>query len=172
MTEALRRPRDRAAAERLVERDRRLVVAERPDHEALQSALRQIATRGREQPAAEAEALEFRAEIKLVDLAVIEQAARAIAPVVGITRDSIAELQQRDAASFGDGVLPPARAAPADQLLEFGPGDDAAIGRPLRRIVRRRDQRGIGWLGAANLDEDGAHMRIQAKGTGYFQALC
>src|SRR4029077_778386 len=151
------------AAERLVERNRRLVVAERPDHQALQSALREVAPRRREQPPAEAEPLELRAEIELVDLAVVEQAARAIAPVVGIARDAIAELQQRDAAPFGDGILPPARTAPADQLLEFGTRDDAAIRRPPSRIVRRRDQRGIGWLGAANLDEDGRHVRIEQR---------
>src|SRR6185436_15100269 len=126
--EALGRARDRAAAERLVESDRRLVVGQRPAHQALQPALRQVAPRRGEQAAAEAEPLEFRTEIKLVDLAVIEQAARAVAPVIGIARDAIAEAEQRHAAAFGDRVLPPARAAPADQLLQFGSGDDAAIG--------------------------------------------
>ena len=43
--EPLRRARDRAAAERAVEFDRRLVVGQRPDHEALQPALREIALR-------------------------------------------------------------------------------------------------------------------------------
>src|SRR5438445_12752591 len=42
---ALRRPRDRLAAERLVELHRRLVVGQRPDHHALQSALREVAAR-------------------------------------------------------------------------------------------------------------------------------
>src|SRR5438477_12093536 len=117
LPEAFRGARDRAAAERLVERNRRLVIAERPDHQTFQSALREVAARRGEQPPAEAEALELRAEIELVDLAVVEQAAGAVAPVVGIARDAIAELQQRDAAPFGDRVLPPARTAPADQLL-------------------------------------------------------
>src|ERR1043165_7081111 len=95
--EAFRRARHRAAAERLVETDRRVVVGERPDHQALQSALRQIAPRRREQPPAETQPLKFRAEIELVDLAVVEQAARAVAAVVGVARDAIAELKQRDA---------------------------------------------------------------------------
>jgi len=161
--EALRGARDRAAAERLVEADRRLIVGQRPDHQAFEPALRKIAPRRRKQPSPEAKPLEFRAEIKLVDLAIVEQTARAIAPVVRVTRDAIAELQQRNAASLGDGVLPPARTAPADQLFQFGAGDDAAIGRPPCRIVRRGDQRGIGWLGAANLDEDGRHVRIEQR---------
>src|SRR6516162_3866414 len=61
----------RLAAERPVEADRRLVVRERPDHQALQSALHQVAPRRGEQLAAEAEALEFRPQVKLVDLAVV-----------------------------------------------------------------------------------------------------
>src|SRR5204862_389744 len=97
LPEAFGRTRHRPAAERLVETHRRVVVGERPHHEALQSALREVAPRRGEQPAAEAEPLKFRAEIKLVDLAVVEQAARAIASVVRIARDTIAELQQRDA---------------------------------------------------------------------------
>src|SRR5215472_1624291 len=57
----------RLAAERPVEADRRLVVRERPDHQALQAALHQVAPRRGEQLAAEAEALEFRPQVKLVD---------------------------------------------------------------------------------------------------------
>src|SRR5258708_3212275 len=90
--EALRGARDRAAAERLVERHRRIVVGQRPDHQGLQPALREIAPRRREQAPSESQSLEFGAEVELVDLAVVEQAARAVAPVVRITRDPIAEL--------------------------------------------------------------------------------
>src|SRR5258708_18796879 len=88
---ALRGSRDRLAAERTVELHRGLVVGQRPDHQALQSALRQIAPRRGEQPAAETQALILRAQIQLVDLAVIEQAARAVAAVVGVARDVVAE---------------------------------------------------------------------------------
>src|SRR6185436_18728326 len=101
-----------AAAERLVEPDRRLVVGQRPDHQALEPALREVAPRRSEQPPPETQPLEFGAKVKLVDLAIVEQAARAIAPIVRIARDAIAELQERDAAPLGDGVLPPARSAP------------------------------------------------------------
>ena len=104
--ELLRRARDRAAAERAIEFHRRLVVGQRPDHEALQAALHQILARGGEQSAAEAEPLEFRTQIKLVDFAVIEQAARAVAAVIGVAGDRLAELQDGDAAAFADGADP------------------------------------------------------------------
>ena len=84
--ETLRGAGDRLAAERLVELHRRIVVGQRPDHEALQSALGEVAARRGEQPAAEAQALVLRAQIELVDLAVVEQAARAVAAVVGVAR--------------------------------------------------------------------------------------
>src|SRR5258708_37098597 len=59
----------RLATERPVEADRRLVVRERPEHQTLQAALHQVAPRRGEQLAAEAEALEFRPQVELVDLA-------------------------------------------------------------------------------------------------------
>src|SRR5205085_9132454 len=109
------------------------------------------------------EALEFGAEIELVDLAVIEQAARAVAAVIGIARGAVAEREQRDAASFGDGVFPPAGSAPVDQLLELRTRNDPLIRGPPGRVMRRRDRRGVGRLGAANLDDDGAaHESIEA----------
>src|SRR5215510_5102540 len=74
----------RLAAERAVEADGRLVVRQRPDHEALQPALHQVAARRGEQLAAEAQPLEFGTQIKLVDLTVVVEAARAVAAVVGI----------------------------------------------------------------------------------------
>ena len=76
-----------------VELDRRIVVRQRPDHQALQPALREIAARRGEQAAAEAEPLILRAQIELVDLAVIEQAARTVAAVVGVAGDLVAERQ-------------------------------------------------------------------------------
>src|ERR1700738_4714636 len=78
--EFFRRARDRTAAERAVEADRRSVIGERPDDEAFQPALRKVAPRRREQAAAKAEPLKFRTEVKLVDLAVVEQAAGACGP--------------------------------------------------------------------------------------------
>src|SRR5262249_19956661 len=50
----------RLAAERAIEADGWLVVRQRPDHQALQPALHQVAPRRGEQLAAEAETLEFR----------------------------------------------------------------------------------------------------------------
>src|SRR5882762_1298883 len=79
--EFLRRARDHTAAERAVELRRGIVVGERPDHHALQAALQQVAPCGGEQPAAEAETLKFRPQIKLVDLAFEVQAARTVAAV-------------------------------------------------------------------------------------------
>ena len=85
------------------ELDRGLVVRQRPDHEALQAALREVAARRREQLAAEAQPLEFRPQVKLVDLAVVVEAARAVAAVVGVARDRIAEGEDGDPAAFADG---------------------------------------------------------------------
>src|SRR5450755_2839895 len=74
---------DHAAAQRPVKLGRRIVVRQRPDHHALQAALQQGTPCGGEQPAAEAEALKFRAQIEFVDLAFEVQAARAVAAVIG-----------------------------------------------------------------------------------------
>src|SRR5450631_3685621 len=68
-SEFLRGARDHAAAERTIKLGRWIVVGVRPDHHALQPALQQVASRRREQPAAEAEALKLGAQIKFVDLA-------------------------------------------------------------------------------------------------------
>src|SRR5512141_1751513 len=84
VAEAFRGTRDRGAAECAIEFDRRLVVRESPQHETLHAALREIAARRGEQPPAKADTLIFRAQIEFVDLAVIDQAARAIAAVVSV----------------------------------------------------------------------------------------
>ena len=89
------------AAKRAIKLDGGVVFRQRPDDQRFQPALRQVAARGREQAAAEAEPLEFRPQIKLVDLAVIMQAARAVCVRNWRSpRDLLAELQQRDAAAF------------------------------------------------------------------------
>src|SRR5262249_38490628 len=75
--------RHHAAAEGAVEFGCGLVVGERPDHHAPQPALREVALGRGEQTSAEAEALEFRAQIQLVDLALKMQTARAVAAVIG-----------------------------------------------------------------------------------------
>src|SRR5262245_10668528 len=74
----LRGARHRLAAKPAVEAHRGFVVRQRPDHEAMQAALAEIAPRGRKQLAAEAKPLEFGPQIKLVDLAIIIEAARTI----------------------------------------------------------------------------------------------
>src|SRR5580693_8248732 len=121
--EFLRGARDHAAAEGTIELGRGIVVGQRPDHHALQAALQQVAPRCSEETAAEAEALEFRPQIKLVDLAFEVQAARAVAAVVGVARDLVAEYQHADAAALADCRVPPLRAAAVDQLLQFSAGD-------------------------------------------------
>src|SRR6266508_3979988 len=83
--------RHRLAAERTVEADGLLVVRERPHHQAAEPALYQVAPRRGEQLAAEAEPLEFRPQIELVDLPVVIEAARAVAPVIGVAGHAFAE---------------------------------------------------------------------------------
>ena len=167
--EAIGRAGDRAAAERAIEFHRRLVVGERPYHQALQAALDQILARGGEQAAAEAEALVFRTQVQLVDLAVIEQAARAVAPVIGVAGDAVTELQDGDAAALADGAVPPIGAAPVDELVELGSRDDALVGGPPRLVVGRCDGAGVRGLGAPDFDEGRAHDRIEASSPAAFK---
>ena len=161
----------RAAAERAIEFHRRLVIGQRPHHQALQAALREILARRGEQAAAEAETLELRPQIKFVDFAVIKQAARAIAPVIGIASNLLAELQNGNAAAFADRRFPPIRSAPVDQLVEFVARDDALIGGPPCLIVRRGDVRRVGGLGSANLYEGRTHRRIEATNFAAFKPI-
>src|SRR6266404_324573 len=116
-----------AAPERAVEFRGGVVIGQRPDHHALQPALHQVAPSGGEQAAAEAEALEFRPQIELVDLALEMQAAGAVAAVIGVARDLVAEHQHADAAAFADRAVPPLRAATVNQFFELGAGNDALI---------------------------------------------
>src|SRR5262249_13232894 len=113
---------------------------------------------------------EFRPQIELVDFAVVVEAAGAVAAVIGVARDLVAELQQRDAAALADGAVPPGRAAAVDELFQFGAGDDALIRGPPCLIVGRRNRAGIRSLGAANLDEGGAHGSIKASDSGAFKS--
>ena len=151
--EALRGAGDRAAAERAIEFHRRLVIGQRPHHQALQAALHEVLARGGEQATAEAQPLELGTQIKLVDFAVIEQAARPVAPVVGVAGNLLAELQDGDAAALADGRVPPVRSAPVDQLAELVARDDALIGRPPCLVMGRGDVHRIGGLRTANLYE-------------------
>ncbi len=50
-----------------------------------------------------------------------------------------------------------------DELFEFGPRDDALIGRAPRFVVAFRDRAGIVGLGATDFDQDGAHGAIKAS---------
>src|SRR5215831_8351051 len=80
LAEALGGACHRTAAQRAIELDCGIVVGQRPDHQAAQPALGEVAPRRGEQPAAEPEALEFRSQIELVDFAVVGEAARAVTP--------------------------------------------------------------------------------------------
>src|SRR6202158_4971799 len=121
-----------------------MIVRQGPDGEALDAALGEIAPRRREQPATEAEALEFRPEIKLVDFAVIGQAARPVPPVIGIARNGVAERQDRNTAALADSAFPPLRSAPVDQLVKLRPGDDASVCGAPRLIMGRRQRSSVG----------------------------
>ena len=162
------RPRGRRARDRIPSP---VVVGKRPHHQALQAALDQILARGGEQAAAEAQSLEFGPQIKLVDLAVVEQAARAVASVIGVAGNAVAELQDGDAAAFADSRVPPVRAAAVDQLVELVARDDALIGRAPRLVMRLGDVHRVGGLGAANLYEGRAHFANRSNELCALQAL-
>jgi len=83
---------------------------------------------GAEQAAAEAETLELRPQIELVDLAVVGEAAgRGLRPVVRVAGRRLSpKHQDGDAAALADRTFPPFGAAPVDQLVELGTGDDRA----------------------------------------------
>ena len=104
--EALGRARHHAAAQGPVEFGRGIVIRQRPDDHALEAALHQVAAGCGEQATPEAETLEFRTQIQLVNLAVEMQAAGAVAAVVGIARDLVAEDQNADTATLADRAVP------------------------------------------------------------------
>src|SRR5580700_10658190 len=159
--ELLRRAGHRLAAERAIKLDGGLVFRQRPHDQRFQSALRQVAPCGGKEPPAKAQPLEFRPQIELVDLAVIIEAARPIAPVIGVARYLVAELQEGDAAAFADRPFPPGGAAAVDQLVELGARNDPLIGGPPGLIVRVGDRTGISRSGATDFDEDSAHGTIE-----------
>ena len=162
-SEPLGRAGDRLAAERTVELDRGFVVRQRPHHEALQAALREVLARRGEELAAEAEPLEFRAQVDFVDFAIVVEAACAVAAIVGVPGHAVAEGDDRDPTAFADRAVPPVGAAPVDELVQLGAWDDALIGTPPRLVVGRSDGPRVTWLGPADLYEGGAHRQIEAS---------
>jgi hypothetical protein len=158
-------------AERAIKLRRRIVIGERPYHHALQPALQKVAPRGGEQPAAEAEALEFRAQIELVDFAFEVQAAGAVAAVIGVAGDLVAEHQHADAATLADGAVPPMRAAAVDQLFQLGAGNDALVGRTPGLVMGRRNRGCVSSSGRPDLDQGCAHGRDQSKSARPLQGL-
>src|SRR5262249_4141713 len=99
--------RHRLAGKRAVEAYGRLVVRERPDHQALQPALRQVAPGRGEQLAAKAKPLKLRTQIKLVDFAIVIEAACAVAAIIGVARDALSESEHGDPAAFANRAVPP-----------------------------------------------------------------
>ena len=146
----------------MIELHRRSVVRERPHDHALQPAVVEILACCGKQTAAEPEALELRPQINFVDLAVIKQAARAVASVICVARNPVAKLENGDAAAFTDSRLPPVRTAPVDQLFELIARDDTLIGRAPRLVVRLGNVRSIDGLRAANLNKGRRHCAIEA----------
>src|SRR6185437_13023514 len=140
-----------------------IVVRERPDYHALQAALGEVALGGGEQAAAEAEALEFRTQIQLVDFAFEMQAAGTVAAVIGIACDLLAKHQHADAAALADGRIPPLRAAAVDQLFQLGARDDALISRAPGFVMGGRYRGSIRSLGRPNLDQGCAHGHYQSN---------
>ena len=124
---------------------------------------------GGEQAAPKTQTLEFRPQINLVDLAVVKQAACAVAPIVGIARDAIAELKDCNAAAFADGRIPPVRTTAVDQLVELIARDDALIGRAPRLIMGVGDVQCVCRLCATNLYEGRAHCAIEATNFAAFK---
>src|SRR6185436_9251177 len=105
---------------------------------------------------AEAETLILRAEIEFVDLAVIEQAACAVATVVRVTGHLVAEGQNGDAAAFADRAVPPIGSPARHQLFEFQSGDHTLIRAAPRLVMGVSDGHCVGRLGPTNLDQDSA----------------
>src|SRR5262249_9117141 len=127
-----------------------------------QTALVEILARSGEQSTPKSEALELRPQVNLINLTVIKQTARSVAPVVGITGNSFAKLQDRDAAALADRRIPPVRSAAVDQLVEFVARDDALIGGAPCLVMCVGDILCIGRLRATNLYEGRSHCAIEA----------
>src|SRR5258708_23056194 len=162
---------DHTATQRPIKLCRGIVVGERPDHHALQPTLQQVAPCRGEQPAAEAEPLKLGPQVKLIYLAFEVQAAGAVAAVVRIARDLVAEHQHADTAALADRAVPPLWAAAVDQLLELGAGNDALIGRAPSLVMRGRYRGCIRSFGRPYLDHGCAHGANQSKSARPLQGL-
>src|ERR1700727_1143421 len=99
------------------------------------------------------------------------KAARAVAAVIGIAGNLVAEYQHADAAALADRAVPPLRAAAVDQLLQLGAGNDALIGRTPGLVMGGRYRRRIRSFGRPNLDQGCAHERNQSKSARRLQGL-
>src|SRR5262249_48944648 len=141
------------SAQRAIELDGWLVVGQRPDHQALDAALGEVTPRRAEQAAAETKALVLWAQIELVDLALVGEAAGAVAAVVGVARNSVAEHEQRDAAALADRAIPPRCTAPIDQAVQLKSGDDPLISGAPSLVMRSRKGCCIRWLRSPDLYE-------------------
>jgi hypothetical protein len=160
------RARHGAAAQRPIEFDGRVVVGQRPHHQAFETALAEVAPCCGEQTPAKAQSLEFGPQIELVNFSVVRQATGAVAPIIRVTGNPVAEHEQRDATAFTNGRFPPSRAAAADQLLELRPRNNAPVGRSPSFVVGLRDRKGVGRLGPANLYEYVTQGLDLSKATG------
>ena len=89
--------------------------------------VRQIGARRLEKPAAKAETLELRGQIKLENFTTMRQRGDAIAAIAGVTAYGIGEIKHQQTRSAGDGRIPPLRTPTRDHAFEFAPGDQAAI---------------------------------------------
>src|SRR5262249_55166173 len=149
----------RAAAQRAVKLDSRLVIGQGPDHEALEPALGEVAPRCSKEAAAEAQPLKLRPQVNFVDFTVVEQAACPIAPVIGVAGDTIAESEQGNTAALANRAFPPRRTTPADQLFQLRARNDTPISISPSLVVGFRHRHGVARFGAANLYQGGVHGR-------------
>ena len=111
----------------------------------------------REQPAAQADALVFRAQIELVDFALLLQLAGAAAAHRGVAGDLAADLDDQDGGRAADGIGPPLAAAAVDHRRQRPVGDDAGIGDLPGRAVHLGDRVCVARFGLANVHGERVH---------------
>ena len=103
-------------------------VLQAPDDEAASAERRQEAARFTEEDATEADALIFRTEIDLVNLAFLRQSACAGKAESGVAGNDTCNLDDEKRGGATGRLAPPIRIAPVDHLVQRAVGDKARIG--------------------------------------------
>src|SRR5262249_17877204 len=118
---------------------------------------------------AEAKSLKFRAQIDLINFAIVKQAACPVPSVVGVAGNALSELENCNPAAFADRRIPPVGAAAIDELVELVARNDSLIGGAPRFVMRLGDVNSVGRLCAANLYEGRRHVAIEATNFAAFK---